>query len=176
VSRLLEDLKHALRVFRTSPVFAAGVVAAIAIGIGANTAIFSVVNAVLLKPVPFPEPDRVVQLQILRDDIAFGSNTSPVKFMLWRELSDVFVDVAGYREVPLNLTEGNVPEGITAARVSEAYFRVFGAPLARGRTFTLEEDLPNAPATVVLSYAFWKNRLGGDPEIVGKPLSLSGSV
>jgi putative ABC transport system permease protein len=176
MTNLLEDLRHALRVFRTSPIFAAGIVAAIAIGIGANTAIFSVVNAVLLKPVPFPEPDRVVQLQIMRDDIAFGPNTSPVKFVLWRELRDVFTDMAGYRQVPLNLTESGAPEGIAAARVSEGYFRVFGAQLARGRTFTPEEDLPNAAPTVVLSHAFWTNRLGGDPEIVGKAISLNGSA
>ncbi len=172
---LIEDLKHALRVFRTSPLFAATAVAAIALGIGATTAIFSVVNAVVLKPVPYPEPDRVVQLQILRDDVPFfGLNTSPVKFMLWRELDDVFAAVAGFQTAALNLTEGDEPELIQAARVTEGYFRAFGAPLAQGRTFTLEEDLPNSAPTVVLSHAFWTRRFAADPDIVGTSVSLGG--
>ena len=82
MTRLLENLRHALRVFRTSPVFAVTAVAAIALGIGTTTAIFSVVNAVVLKPVPFPEPDRIVQLQILRDNAAFGSSVSPTKVIV----------------------------------------------------------------------------------------------
>ncbi len=167
--RLLADLKHALRVFRTSPGFAAMVVAAIALGIGTNTAIFSVVNAVVLKPVPFAEPDRIVQLQVKRDEVDFGWNTSSAKFNVWREIPDVFSDIAGFMTgVPLNLTEGDTPEQISAARVTEGYFRVFGAPIARGRTFTPDEDLPNSAATVVLSHAFWTNRLAADPDIVGK--------
>jgi predicted permease len=176
MQKLIADLRQALRLFRTSPGFAAAIVAAIALGIGTNTAIFSVVNTVLLKPVPFPEAERVVQLQVMRDGVAFGPNTSPVKFLLWRELRDVFADVAGYRTVPLNLTEGDVPEFVQAERVSEGYFRVFGAPIARGRTFTPDEDLPNAAPTVVLSHAFWTNRLGADPAIVGKTVSLSGTT
>jgi putative ABC transport system permease protein len=174
MSMLLEDLKHALRVFRTAPVFAGAVVAAIALGIGANTAIFSVVDTVILKPVPFPEPDRIVQLQIIRDGVAFGPNTSPAKFMLWRELHDVFSDVAGFRQVPLNLTQGDVPELISAARVSEAYFRVFGPPIEIGRTFAPDEDLPSAAPTAVVSHAFWTDRLGADPKILGKTVSLGG--
>jgi predicted permease len=173
---VIEDLKHALRVFRTSPLFAATAVAAIALGIGATTAIFSVVNAVVLKPVPYPEPDRVVHLQILRDDVAFfGLNTSPAKFMLWKELDDVFAAVAGFQTTALNLTEGDEPELIQAARVSEGYFRVLGAPLAHGRTFTLEEDLPNSAPTVVLSHAFWTRRFAADPAIVGTAISMGGA-
>jgi predicted permease len=175
MTRLLEDLKHALRVFRTSPVFAITAIAAVALGIGTNTAVFSVVNAVILKPVPFPDPDRVVQLEITRDDVAFGFNTSPAKFMLWREL-DVFSDVTGFQAgVPVNLTQGDAPELIAASRVTEGYFRVFGAPIARGRTFTAAEDLPNAAPTVVVSHAFWTNRLAADPDVVGKTVSLSGT-
>ena len=175
---LLEDLRHALRVFRTSPVFAVTAVAAIALGIGTTTAIFSVVNAVVLKPVPFPEPDRIVQLQILRDGSAFGTSVSPAKFLVWRELrGDVFSDLTGFMVgVPFTFTQGEEPEVISAARVTEGYFRVFGAPIARGRTFTPEEDLPNAPPAVVLSHAFWANRLAADPDVVGKTVSLSGTA
>ena len=166
---LLEDLKHALRVFRTSPVFAVTAVAAIALGIGTTTAIFSVVNAVVLKPVPFPEPDRIVQLQILRDGAAFGTSVSPTKFMLWRELrGDVFSDLAGFMTgVPLTIDQADGPEVVSGGRVSEGFFRVFGAPIARGRGFTPDEDLPNGAPAVVLSHAFWRDRLAADPDVVG---------
>jgi predicted permease len=175
--RLLEDLKHALRVFRTSPVFAVTAVAAIALGIGATTAIFSVVNAVVLKPVPFPEPDRIVQLQILRDGAAFGTSVSPTKFMVWRDLrGEVFSDLAGFMTgVPLTINQADVPEVVSGGRVSEGFFRVFGAPIARGRGFTPDEDLPGAAPVVVLSHAFWRDRLAADPDIVGKAVSLGGA-
>jgi putative ABC transport system permease protein len=175
--RLLEDLKHALRVFRTSPVFAVTAVAAIALGIGTTTAIFSVVNAVVLKPVPFPEPDRIVQLQILRDNAVFGTSVSPTKFMLWRELrGEVFSDLAAFMTgVPLTISQADAPVVISGGRVSEGFFRVFGAPIARGRTFTPDEDLPNAPAAVVLSHAFWRDRLAADPDVVGRTVSLGGA-
>jgi predicted permease len=174
--RVLEDLQHALRVFRTSPVFAVTAVAAIALGIGATTAIFSVVNAVVLKPVPFPEPERIVQLQILRDGAAFGTSVSPAKLVVWRELrGEVFSDLTGFMSgVPLTFAQRDVPEVISSARVTEGFFRVFGAPMARGRTFTPDEDLPNAPPAVVLSHSFWRNRLAADANVVGKTLSLSG--
>jgi len=174
--RLFEDLKHALRVFRTSPVFAVTAVAAIALGIGTTTAIFSVVNAVVLKPVPFPEPDRIVQLQILRDNAAFGTSVSPAKFMVWRNLrGEVFSDLTGFMTgVPLTFAQADIPEIISSARVTEGFFRVFGAPIARGRTFTPDEDLPNAAPAVVLSHSFWSNRLAADPDVVGKTVSLNG--
>src|SRR5262245_2642348 len=177
VTRFLEDLKHALRVFRTSPVFAVTAVAAIALGIGTTTAIFSVVNAVVLKPVPFPEPDRIVQLQILRDGSAFGTSVSPAKFMLWRDLrGEVFGDLTGFMTgVPLTINQADVPEVVSGGRVSEGFFRVFGAPIARGRGFTADEDLPGAAPVVVLSHAFWRDRLAADPDIVGKAVSLGGT-
>jgi putative ABC transport system permease protein len=169
----LADLKQALRLFRTNPGFVAAVVAAIALGIGTTTAIFSVVNAVVLKPVPFPEPDRLVQLQ----GAAFGTSVSPAKFMVWSELrGEVFSDLAGFwTGVPLTVTQADVPVVISGARVTEGYFRVFGAPIARGRAFTPDEDLPNAAPAVVLSHAFWRDRLASDPDVIGKAVSLSGA-
>jgi predicted permease len=127
--------------------------------------------------VPFPEPDRIVQLQILRDGAAFGTSVSPTKFMLWRELrGDVFSDLAGFMTgVPLTIDQADGPEVVSGGRVSEGFFRVFGAPIARGRGFTLDEDLPNAAPAVVLSYAFWRDRLAADPDAVGKTVSLGGA-
>jgi predicted permease len=174
--RLFEDLRHSLRVFRTSPGFAVMAVVASALGIGATTAIFSVINAVVLKPLPFPEPDRIVQLQILRDNAVFGTSVSPTKFMVWRELrGEVFSELTGFMAgVPLTFAGGDVPEVISAARVTDGFFGVFGAPMARGRTFTPDEDLPNATPAVVLSHSFWTNRLAADPDVVGKTIALSG--
>jgi putative ABC transport system permease protein len=176
VHRVIADFARASRLFRTSPGFAVAVVAAIALGIGTTTAIFSVVNAVVLKPLPFPEPDRIVQLQITRDGAEFGTSVSPAKFMVWSELrGEVFSDLAGFMiGVPFTFNEAEVPEVIAGARVSEAYFRVFGAEMARGRTFTPDEDLPNAAPAVVLSHAFWRNRLAADPDVVGKALAFGG--
>ncbi len=177
MSGLFGDLVQALRLFRASPGFAAAVVAALALGIGTTTAIFSVVNAVVLKPVPFPEPDRIVQLQILRDGATFGTSVSPTKFMVWRELrGDVYSDLTGFMAgVPLTFVRAVGPEVISGARVTEGFFRVFGAPIARGRAFTPDEDRPNAAPAVVLGHAFWRDRLAADPDVVGKALSFGGA-
>lgn len=177
MGRIVADVRQALRMFRTSPGFVAAVVTAIALGIGTTTAIFSVVNAVVLKPVPFPEPDRLVQLQLLRDGATFGTSVSPTKLMVWRDLrGDVFSDLTGFMAgVPLSFTRGDVPEVVAAARVTEGFFRVFGASMARGRAFTPDEDLPNAAPAVVLSHTFWRDRLASDPDVVGKFVSFGGT-
>jgi predicted permease len=175
MSTLIQDLKHALKMFRESPGFTLTVVAALTLGIGANTAIFSVVNAIVLKPIPFPEPDRMVRLMNSnRETGGVGGNASPAKFMHWAAQEDVLVDVAASRINSLNYSAGDIPERINAAQVSEAYLRTIGAPFLEGRSFTPEEDLPGAPRTVVLSHAFWSDRLGADPAVLGRSLSLSG--
>ena len=172
---LLQDLKHALKLFRESPVFTLTAVAALTLGIGANTAIFSVVNAVVLKPVPFAQPDRLVRLlNSNRESGNVAGNSSPAKFMHWRAQTDVLEDVAAFRNNSLNYMAGDVPERVTATQVSEAYFRAFRAPIMQGRGFAPEEDLPGAPRTAVLSYDFWNRRLDADPDVLGKNLTLSG--
>ncbi len=173
---LIQDLKHALKMFRESPAFTVTAVVALTLGIGVNTAIFSVVNTVLLKPVPFPEPDRLVFVMNSNNGTPTGAATSPAKFMHYKAQSDVLEDVTAVRGIELNYTDGDVPEQLTVANVSEAYFRLFRAPFVEGRGFVPEEDLPGAPKTVVLSYRFWQQRLGGDPDIVGRTISLSGNA
>ncbi len=174
---LRQDLKHALKMFRESPGFTFTVLAALTLGIGANTAIFSVVNAVVLKPVPFPEPDRIVELMNMNKETGgVGGGASPAKFMHWRAQSDVLQDVAAFRTNSLNYTAGDIPERVRAGQVSEAFFTALGAPFVQGRGFTQDEDLPGAPKTVVLGYDFWTERLAGDPNILGKTLSLSGDT
>src|SRR6058998_2233747 len=123
-----KDLKHSLRMFGKSPAFTIAAVAALALGIGTNTAIFSVVNAVLLKPVPFPDPDRLV---MFTNTSPQGSNmaSSPAKFAHWRAQTSVVQDASAFRNGLVNLTGGDVPEQLRVAQVSADYFRLFGAPV-----------------------------------------------
>jgi predicted permease len=162
--------------FRENPGFTATAIAALTLGIGVNTAIFSIVNAVLLKPVPFPEPDRLVLLMNSQDGNPTGPASSPAKFMHWRAQTDVLEDVAAFRTNQMNYTGGETPERINATQVSEAYFRALGTPIVQGRPFAQEEDLPGAPKVALISSNFWAQRLNGDPDIVGKPISLSGDT
>ena len=170
---LLQDLKHSLRAFRQSPGFTFAAVLALALGIGTNTAIFSVVNSVLLKPAPFPDPDRLV-LFLNTSPGGSGTGASPAKFQHWREQTSVVQDVAAFRTGVVNLTGGAFPEQLQSAQVSADYFRLFGAPVVRGRTFTQQEDLPHGEKVVLLSESCWQRRFGGDPQILGKTISLGG--
>ena len=132
----------------------------LAVGIGANAAIFSVVNAVLLKPVPFPDPDRLVMFMNTSPQ-GSGSNASPAKFQHWREQTRVVQDVAAFRNNVVNFTGGGIPEQLRAGEVSADYFRLLGAPVLRGRTFSAEEDRPGGAA-----------RRGSQPQSVEKALRI----
>ncbi len=169
----LQDLKHSLRLFRQSPGFTIAAVAALALGIGTNTAIFSVVNSVLLKPAPFPEPDRLV-LFMNTSPQGSGPAASPAKFMHWRQQSSVVQDVSAFRSNIVNLTGGTFPEQLRSEEVTADFFRLFGTPIIRGRTFTTEEALPRGDRVVLLSEGLWKRRFAGDPQIVGRTVPLDG--
>jgi predicted permease len=171
---LWNDVKHALHLFIKSPGFTIAAVSALALGIGANTAIFTVVNAVLLKPLGYPDSDRMVQI-MLTSPQGSGAGASIPKFQEWQRQTSIFKDVAAYDFAGpgFNIT-GDRPELIHGIHVSEAYFRVFGAPVMLGRTFTQEEDSPNGGHVVVLSYGLWQRRFGGNPKVVGQALSLGG--
>ena len=170
---LIQDLKHAFRMFRQNRAFTAAAIAALALGIGANTAIFSVVSAVLLKPVPFPDPDRVV-LFMNTSPQGSGPNASPAKFAHWRQQTTVVQDATAFRTNVVNYTGGQFPEQLRAGEVSADYFRLFGARVVMGRTFTPEEDRPGGEKVAVLSYGLWTRRFSADPAIIGKSISLSG--
>jgi putative ABC transport system permease protein len=171
----IKDIKHSLRMFLQSPGFTMAAVGALALGIGANTAIFSVVNTVLLKPLAYPDPDRIVQF-LLTSPQGSGPGASVTKFNVWRQQTAVFQDVSAYDfgGPGLNLTGGAYPEQIQGIHVTADYFRLFGAPVALGRTFTADEDRPHGSHVVVLSNGLWKRRFGGDPNMVGKAISLGG--
>ena len=168
-----KDLRHSLRMFRQSPAFTLAAVAALTLGIGVNTAIFSVVNAVLLRPMSFPDADRVVVF-MSTSPRGSGSGSSPAKFMHFRQQSSVAQDVSAYSSGIVNYTGGSFPEQLRSGRVSADFFRLFGAPIVRGRTFTEAEDRPQGPRVALLGYRLWTTRFDGDPAIVGKPISLGG--
>jgi len=169
----LKDLKHSLRMFAQSPAFTLAAVATLALGIGANTAIFSVVNAVLLRPVSMPDPDRLVMFQTTTPQ-GSSSGSSPVKFQHYRSQTSVFQDVSAFNTGIVNYTSGSFPEQLTLGQASVDFFRLFGATPLLGRTFTAEEDRPGGPRVAVLDGRFWAKRFNRDPNIVGKPISLSG--
>jgi putative ABC transport system permease protein len=168
-----KDVAHSLRLFRRNPGFTIAAVTALTLGIGTNIAIFTVVNAVLLKPVPFPDPDRLVMVMVTTPR-ASGSFASPARFAHWRAQTSVLQDVSAFRTSLVNLTDGDMPEQIHAAQVSADYFRLFGAPIVQGRGFSAEEDRPNGGKVVVVSHALWVRRFGGDPNLVGHSISIGG--
>ncbi len=167
------DLKHSLRMFLQSPGFTITAVAALALGIGANTAIFSIINTVLLRPLPYPDPDRLIVFMLTSPNGAFPF-ASATKFNTWREQTNVFQDVSAVSNGTMNLTGVDNPQQIQTARVTASMFRLFGLAIAHGRSFAEEEDRPYGGHVVVLSDEFWTRRFGRDPAIVGKTISLSG--
>ncbi len=171
----LHDVKHALRGLARTPAFTFAAVAALALGIGANTAIFSVVDAVLLRPVPFPDPDRIV---FFTTTAAQGESpaASPAKFAKFRTETSVIEDAAAFRTGVVNYTGGGDVEQLRSGQVSAAYFALTGAPIIRGRSFAREEDLPRGAHVALISQGLWQRHFGDDPDIVGKPISLSGDL
>jgi predicted permease len=174
MSNLMSDFRYACRVMLKNPRFSLVAVAALTLGIGANTAIFSVVNAVLLRPLPFPEPDRLVQA-CRQFPNGRGCAISIPKFMAWRP-AESFESIAAYDFAGpgMNLGGGDRPEQVRGIHVSADYFRVFGASTAVGRTFSAEEDRPGGPSLVVLTHHLWSSRFGADPGIVGRAIAING--
>jgi len=171
---VLKDLQHSVRMFRQTPGFTIAAIGALALGIGANTAIFSVVNTVLLKPLAFSDPERIVVFQNTFKQGGRSQGASPNEYNFWRAQTGSFQNVSAYAFNVANLTGESFPEQIQATRASADFFRLCGADVLRGRTYTHEEDLPKAPKTAVLAYAFWQRHFGGDPQAIGKEITLSG--
>ncbi len=173
MATLAADMRQAFRVMLKSPAFTAIAVAALALGIGANTAIFSVVNAVLLKPLPYPDSGRIMALARSFKD-GRGTSVSIPKFMAWRD-NGVFQAMAAYNGggPGMNLGGGDRPEQVRGIHASLDYFRVFGATPVVGRTFNAEEDRPGGPRAAVLSESLWERRFGRDPNIAGRIVHLN---
>ncbi|MBV9924265.1 MAG: ABC transporter permease [Acidobacteria bacterium] len=173
---LLQDLRFAYRVLWKSPGFTAVVVLTLALGIGANTAIFSVVNAVLLKSLPYRNAERLVWVA---GNVRGGTNrasVSPPDYLDYRAQNTVFEEFAASTSVPypVNLTGAGEPERLTGSLVTANYFRAFGVEPALGRVFGADEERAGPAPVAVLSDGLWKRRFGGDPSVVGKTLTLDG--
>ncbi len=169
------DLRQAFRAMRSSPGFTLTAIAALALGIGANTAIFSVVDAVLLRPLPYPNADRLVAVK-RSFKTGTASSISIPKFAFWKEHNEVFQYLAAYDfgGPGLNLSTGSTPEQVDGIHVSHEFFDVFGGSPRIGRTFQASEDLPNGPAVAILSHKVWTRRFGSDPGMLGRQIELSG--
>jgi len=168
---LLQDLRFALRGMRRDPMLTAVAALSLAICIGANTTILSIVDTVLLRPLPYPDSGRLYWITELLGrhpvEVAVGGD-----YFSLSEQNRVFSAVAAYQTTTVNWAGGDQPTQVDAAQVTSSFFRVFGTPPMLGRSLTPSEDGPVAPAVVVLSYSFWRNRLGADPRVLGKTLTL----
>jgi putative ABC transport system permease protein len=171
---LAADLRYALRMLWKSPGFTVASVLALALGIGANTAIFSVVNAVLLAPLPYPQPDRIVVVERTFPN-GIGNSSSIPKFTFWKANNSVIDDLCAYDFAGpgFSLAGGDRPEQVKGIHASRGYFSVFGAKPFLGRVFAEDEDSPGGPRVVVLSGGLWKRRYGSDPQIIGKSVVLN---
>jgi putative ABC transport system permease protein len=180
VHTLIADVRYSVRVLLRAPSFAIAVVAVLALGIGANTAIFSIVNAVLLRPLPLEEPDRVVRLFHVPPQSTFPGMTrfsvSPANFYDWqRDATQSFEGMALYRLRQFALTGlGSGAESIVAGAVGKEFFGLVRTPPMLGRVFLPEEDSPSKGHVVIVSNGFWKTHLGGTPDAVGRTLQLNG--
>ena len=169
---VLQDLRYALRTLRKSPAFALIAVLTLALGIGANTAMFSIVNGVLLRPLPYANPDRLLRLSTSMPQFKDASVSYP-NFLDWQRRSRSFEHLALYRNDNFTLTGLENPERLRGEMVSAAIFPALGLHPIIGRVFTPEEDQKGAAPVVVLTSTFWKARFGGDPGIVGRSVTLN---
>ncbi len=170
---LLRDLRHGLRLLRRDAGFAAVAILTLALGIGANTAIFSVVDAVLLRPLPFPHPEQLVSLRESAPTFPSMSVAYP-DYLDWVKQNHVFSSLAAFQWDGYTLTGVGEPAAIPAGAVSASYFTTLGVPPLLGRTFSAADDQAGAGGTVVLSYKLWQQRFGGDRKWLGRAIDLDG--
>jgi putative ABC transport system permease protein len=173
-----QDLKYGFRVLRKNPGFAIGAIIVLALGIGANAAIFSVVNAVLLRPLPYSDPERIAMVYHVPPQKSFPGMkifaVSPANYLDWKSQNSVFDAMSIFHGTTMTVTGKDQPEALPGMVVSSEFFQVFGATPIMGRTFTPEEDTDGHGNVVVLSYPFWQNHFGADPNVVGKNLAFNG--
>jgi putative ABC transport system permease protein len=176
MDNLLRDLRYAVRMLKAKPGFTAIAVATLALGIGGSTAIFSLVNAVLLKPLPFREPDRLFMVWEDATEAGFPRNDlAPGDFAVLEAENRVFESLAAIRRITFNLSTGGEPVKVEVRGVSASFFPLLGVAPELGRAFTADEDRPGAPAVALVSHGLWQGRFGGDPGLVGRDISLDGA-
>src|ERR1044072_1492171 len=170
---LFQDLSFAARMLWKNPGFTAVAVLAVALGVGANTTIFSVVNALLLRPFAYETTQRVVMVWERGIDQTNNRNSvAPANYLDWRDQTKVFEELAAYGIQHFSLNEGEQPERVPGARVTPSLFRVLAARAERGRTFTEEEGRPGADEVVLIKHSLWRERFGADPDIVGRSVRI----
>jgi putative ABC transport system permease protein len=176
MNTLLRDLRYGARMLVKSPGFTAVAVIALALGIGANSAIFSTVNAVLLRPLPYADPDRLVEIWEHRP-IQNRERTvvSPAEFIAWREQAQSFEQIAAINYVLHNLIGNGEPEQIQSVQVSASFFPMLGVKPVAGRAFLEEEDQPDHNRVAIISYGLWQRRFGGDTDLVNQQINLDGN-
>lgn len=172
---ILSDIRFALRGLRKRPVLTAVAILTLALGIGVNTAMFSVINTVLLRPLPYPNPDRLVWLNESGDEVANRMVSYP-NFVDWSTRNHTFEAMSTYRTWSMTLTGVDQPTNLQAGMVAADYFKVMGVAPVRGRVFTAEDDRPGATPVAVISYAFWQKYFAGDNSVVGKTITLDDSA
>jgi putative ABC transport system permease protein len=169
----MNDLCFAFRQLRKSPGFTAVAVLTLALGIGANTTMFTAVNAILLRPLPYPQPDRLVEiLEATRQESS--SVVAYPDFLDWQQQTKGFADMAAYQLATFNLTGADEPERVPGLRITANFFRTLGVKPALGRDFLAEEDEPGGSAVLLLSHRLWERRFSADPAIIGRKVPLNG--
>lgn len=171
---MLKDVRYALRLLRQTPLFTAAVVLTVARAIAANATMFSVVNAVLLKPLPFHEPNRIVQVAEKNDKLNLSSfGSSVLNFLSWREQTKTFEELAAVGFGNFTLTGSGEPEQLSGNRISPALTRVLGIPPVAGRAFTDDEEKPGAAPVAMIGEGLWRRRFGGDRGLIGRTIILN---
>ena len=170
---LAQDVRYGLRMLRKSPGFTAIAVLTLALGIGATTALFSVVNGVVLNPLPYPQPDRLYELYS-QTSLCNACSISYPDFVDWQRENQTFESLAAYRADNFNLTGSGEPERVTTEMTSADFFRVLGVKPIAGRTFTKDDDCAGGAPVVILSEGFWKRKFGGAPSMLGRAIVLNG--
>ena len=173
----LDDLRDASRTLRKQPRFLVVASLTLALGIGAVTAIFSVVHGVLFRPLPYPDADRLANLWSAAPGLGYDQfPLSPDLFLFYRRHNQVFEDMALFQRRRANLTESGAPEVVDAAVTTHSYFSTIGAGFSRGRAYTADEDKADAPRVVVISHRLWTRRYGGEPSLVGRAIRVDGEL
>ena len=169
------SMKHVLRRLLKSPLFTAVTLVTLAVGIGANTAIFSVVSGVLLKPLPFPKPDQLVAVwQTAAGFNLKEINASPATYFTYREEGQVFQDIGLWSSGAVSVTGSAEPERADALFVTDGTLPILGVRPALGRSFTRQDDMPRSPQTAMLSYGYWQRRFGGETTVIGLRILVDG--
>ena len=175
---LFQDMRYGLRIFRKNSSFSIIAVLTLALGIGASTAVFSLVNTILLKPLPYPNASRIVMLWRANSvDSIFGSESFPwqgLEFSQLKQTATAFQNLGAFKKDDFNLTGSGTPEHLEGVRASAGFFPALGMAPLLGRNFTTEEDKPGGALVVVLSHRLWKSRFGGDLDVVGRVIDLNG--